>query len=440
MCYHSACLARRKELVDHVDVVASKGSAPPESLTSLGEEAVSFVLMSPFPALPSSVAPSIRKVLFLVYAPIKVIVQSFRLLWALTVQARPSTHILVQNPPALPTLALAWIAARLTGAMYIVDWHNLGYTLLALSLSPGHPLVSAYATFERVFGAMAADAHITVTRAMKDHLHGNWGRVPGNVPVSVLHDQPAEAFKQLSVEERKEFLQRFIAEKLQENSADLVSDEQRDILRACSNEADKPLSERSVALVVSSTSWTPDEDFSVLLNALREYDQAFEGGNQVARMKLLVVITGKGPQKEHYRQLIREYALNNVSVVTAWLSLEDYRSILGAADIGVSLHQSSSQLDLPMKVLDMFGSGLPVFARGYPCLEEELVEDGLTGKTFHDSLELTALFKRYCSQEGSQTLANMRDKVIQRRQTIGSWEDEWNRQGLPLFVIAPSSH
>jgi beta-1,4-mannosyltransferase len=117
------------------------------------------------------------------------------------------------------------------------------------------------------------------------------------------------------------------------------------------------------ALVVSSTSWTPDEDFSVLLSALDSY------ASHPDRPALLVLISGKGPLKESFIAAVssRESsgAWRNVVVRTTWLRMEDYPVFLGSADLGVSLHSSSSGLDLPMKVVDLFGCRVPVLARGF---------------------------------------------------------------------------
>lgn len=44
-----------------------------------------------------------------------------------------------------------------------------------------------------------------------------------------------------------------------------------------------------------------------------------------------------------------------VRVRSLWLEVEDYPWLLGAVDFGISMPESSSDLDLPMKVVDMYG-------------------------------------------------------------------------------------
>lgn len=86
-------------------------------------------------------------------------------------------------------------------------------------------------------------------------------------------------------------------------------------------------------LIVSSTSWTADEDFQLLLNAAKQYDDQSKDenkGKKVAVMpKLLFVITGKGPLKQHYEEIMSKMNFENVAFVTTWLSPENYPRLLG---------------------------------------------------------------------------------------------------------------
>ena len=93
-------------------------------------------------------------------------------------------------------------------------------------------------------------------------------------------------------------------------------------------------------LIVSSTSWTADEDFQLLLNAAQQYDEVSKLENKSGKSaagkgkadlypKLLFVITGKGPLKQYYEEIMSKMALENVAFVTTWLSPEDYPRLLG---------------------------------------------------------------------------------------------------------------
>ena len=183
------------------------------------------------------------------------------------------------------------------------------------------------------------------------------------------------------------------------------------------------------ALIISSTSWTPDEDFSVLLSALVKYDKECTDNHP----DIICAITGNGPQKSYYQGKIAELNMTHVHIITCWLEPEDYPKLLAASDLGVSLHFSSSGLDLPMKVVDMFAAGIPVCARNFKCLKE-LVIHGKNGCVFDDSDHLgrqfLTMFKKFGSKENKH-LSILKSGVEHFRKL--PWHYHWRHVALPVF-------
>lgn len=213
--------------------------------------------------------------------------------------------------------------------------------------------------------------------------------------------------------------------------------------------ADRP------AMLISSTSWTPDEDFGILLDALVQLDKA-ACRSPSDFPDFLVVVTGKGPQRAAYEARIAKLAMKRVAVRTLWLAAADYPLMLGSADAGVCLHTSTSGLDLPMKVVDMFGCGLPVCAVGFACLDE-LVQHGVNGMVFDNSAQLAeqlqALFRGFPAASasassspsadssssvaaaavgGTSALTKLR-KGVAKFQSL-RWQDNWDANVKGLFV------
>lgn len=146
------------------------------------------------------------------------------------------------------------------------------------------------------------------------------------------------------------------------------------------------------AFILSATSWTADEDFSILLTALDSY-QAVKTSGVSDLPGIAMIITGRGELRAEFERQVakREKAglWPDICVRCMFLSARDYPLLLGCGDLGISMHQSSSGRDLPMKVVDMFGSGMPVLARGFACIDE-LVKDGKNGRVFDNEAELGA--------------------------------------------------
>lgn len=245
-----------------------------------------------------------------------------------------------------------------------------------------------------------ATAHLCVTDAMGSVLKKEFLLT---APVLPLHDRPANHFHPIdNPDERTNFLATIPETKSVRNS----------------------LKTGTLRVLVSSTSWTPDEDFTVLIEALLEYSKLAVA--QPNLPEILAIITGKGSQKEMYLQQIAALEaagkLHKVTIRTAWLSVSDYARLLASASLGVSLHTSSSGVDLPMKVVDMFGAGLPVV--GWNRFESwpELVTEGVNGMGFSSSTELTKqLADLFGNDQKLDALRQGAQKESNRR-----WDDEWN--------------
>ena len=158
------------------------------------------------------------------------------------------------------------------------------------------------------------------------------------------------------------------------------------------------------AIVVSSTSWSEDEDFTLLFDALKSRDRSdlcsvnsewmhsvfqnmahkrwtiYHRSFASSRVRTIRVDQwrgvesrrvlsrlGKGPLKDRFvEQVERERdQYHHVEFCFPWLEADDYPLLIGSADLGVSLHHSSSSFDLPMKVVDMFAVGVPVCSVQY---------------------------------------------------------------------------
>lgn len=90
------------------------------------------------------------------------------------------------------------------------------------------------------------------------------------------------------------------------------------------------------ACLITSTSWTPDEDFPLLIEALTLYDgraraAAVTDGPKLP--KVVMLVTGKGPLRDKYmdeiNQLEKLGRWTFVRCRSLWLEAADYPIILG---------------------------------------------------------------------------------------------------------------
>ncbi|XP_018572966.1 chitobiosyldiphosphodolichol beta-mannosyltransferase [Anoplophora glabripennis] len=352
----------------------------------------------------------------------KTIWQAINLLFLLFVIRKPDI-LLVQNPPAIPTLSICWFYCKTMGSKFVIDWHNYAHTIMALSLHKHHPLVKLTKKIELFIGRKA-DNNFCVTNAMNNDLSENW-----NISAVTLYDKPPKIFQPITLKQKHAFLKH-----LGESYKNLTLDDNSTLFtKEVNNEVylkkDRP------GLIVSSTSWTEDEDFSILLTALQDYENHILNGNEKTLPDLICFITGKGPLKSYYSENIAKRNWQHISIITPWLESKDYPTMLASADLGVCLHTSSSGLDLPMKVVDMFGCGLPVCAYDFKCLGE-LVKHGKNGYKFTSaeglSEQLQEWFENFPHNEKQQEKETQFKTELHTFQKL-RWTENWVNMAWPVL-------
>ena len=508
MQYHALSCARAGMAVDFVGYVGSDCMADvvahplitlhrfhPATSYSIGNESA------------ATGGRALRVLLMPLRMGVKLGVQTVQLMYTMLVRCSTPDYLLVQNPPSIPTLLIASIVATLRSASLILDWHNFGYSLVGLSLGASHRLTQLSRLYEHVM-AHTATAHLCVTRAMQQFLLQKWG-----VRATVLYDRPPVNFRRLSTAEKHDLwvtLQekghidagametKLLGRRVQDGT--LLTEVRGSDEGGVRERADRPL------VLISSTSWTADEDFSMLLTAVEEYDrvrteelkdaqrrQKRGAGEEESKVEeeeddeddvdsrvhfadvdvtatvaqllhtttvlrrhrrrrnltlppLLVLITGKGPLLQSFLYKVSLLHLSSVYIATLFLPFHLYPLLLGAADVGLSFHTSSSGLDLPMKVVDMFGAELPVLAVGFECLGE-LVEEGKTGYVFGDGMALEQLIEVMATSEGDSGAAGWmsergrigRMRVNVKRWADKRWDESWHEHAAPLFITSAPS-
>ena len=361
--------------------------------------------------------------LFILAALIKIILQTLSLTWILF-RIPKFKFLILQNPPGIPSMLICWIICRLRGAKFIIDWHNYGYTILKVNNRPNF-LVNLACKYEKYLGKKS-DLNFCVSQAEKRDLKKEF-----NIDAICLPDRPVKGlFKFLNELEANDLYKNYPNELYSLIDTHLLE-----------NKNLKPI------VMISSTSWTPDEDFSMLLDAFIKTEEMIKESIEDKTQKniynitedkikkILFLITGRGPMRDKFMDKVSEANLKYFDVKSIWLESDDYPKLLSLVDLGISLHYSSSGIDLPMKVVDMFSGCLPVASVYYETINE-LVKENENGFLFKNSKDLGKILKNVIIELSATGKC---EKIIKFRENLhkeldkNDWVSQWKQRIPPAL-------
>jgi beta-1,4-mannosyltransferase len=333
----------------------------------------------------------VPRFLFPLYAPIKILYLFFQLLMLIFTLPRFEL-VLCQNPPTIPTIPFCWLLCLFKGKRFVIDWHNLGWSILKCNNKTfGWRILKP---IEYITGRWST-GNLAVTKALQEHL------AEQRIKSVVVYDKPSDLFKPTR-ESREKFAKQL------------------------------GIDEKST-WVISSTSWTPDEAVEMILDASDKLDKEISERKAKGENKdtsVTFILTGKGPNRRAFEAEVQGRNYANIEFRFEFLSYEDYAELLGACDAGVSLHYSSSGFDLPMKGLDMIGAGLPLLSIRYSCIDE-LVQEGKNGLLFDDAAGLATVI-RQCFIDKEIDIEKIRAGAVASGEE--KWAGLWERTAKKVLI------
>ena len=397
MQYHSRALAASGVTVD---LVGYEGTGLSQRITEDGHIAV------------HRITPSVQRIRqrssvgYAIVAVFDTLRVGWRLWRTLRRLQRPDL-VLVQDPPAFPTLAVAWFSLHKRGVRFIVDWHNVGYTLLARRLGNWHPAVRLARWFERR-DARRVDGHLCVSRGLAAFLQSKFGVTN----TTVLYDRPGSVFAPMEHIERERFRQAFFG--------------RLGVVGA------------TAGFIICPSSWTEDEDFDVVIDAVLRLEEKIRGWEASGAGRrfphLIILVTGDGARRVEFERRFAGLPARRIQLRARWLEPEEYPRVVGSADVGLCLHRSASGLDIPMKIADLFGAGVPVCAIDYGAALAERVRHGDNGLMFSTAVQLAdVLFDLFEGYPAHQPLLD-RLRTGARKSARPTWEEGWSREARGVLI------
>lgn len=308
------------------------------------------------------------------YLFFRIFVETMILFYHFMFQIRPKYNIVVvQNPPGIPVIIVLFFYKWIFNAKIWVDVHNFGYTLYQ---TKNKYLLKILKLVEIYSIRFTADRVFVVSKNMKEHLNSDW-RIKN---VTVLYDKPNfRTFRKMELKEKHNFLINFPEFTIGVHETLISTHSNKGVYE---EKTDRPL------LFVVSSSWSHDDYFDLLIEAVKKYSVKEENTR-----KLFFIMTGSGPLKSQYSRVFLNFELKNIQFAILWFQMADYPKIIGSVDYGISLHNSTSGFDLPIKALDYMACEVPCLAYNYTKTIGELVIEKKNGMLFNSADELMAIFE-----------------------------------------------